>query len=67
MISRHYRYWKLRSRLDPQLSKATGNLIIPANSGFREISELVELPHLLGIVRKIFENMNKWELEGLGR
>ncbi|KAF3633102.1 putative serine/threonine protein phosphatase 2A 57 kDa regulatory subunit B' beta isoform-like [Capsicum annuum] len=53
----------LRSRFDPQLPNAIGNLVSRTNSGFREIiSEVVELPQLMEIVREMFEKMNKGNL-----
>ncbi|KAJ8542286.1 hypothetical protein K7X08_017152 [Anisodus acutangulus] len=54
----------LRSRIDPKLPNAFGSIVFVANSEVIEISHEVELPHLVGIVREMFENMNS---EGIGR
>ncbi|KAM3268516.1 stemmadenine O-acetyltransferase-like [Capsicum chacoense] len=56
----------LRSRIDPKLPNAFGNLVFVANSEVLQMSDdEVELPHLLGIVREMFENMNSENLKAL--
>ncbi|KAM3345439.1 stemmadenine O-acetyltransferase-like [Capsicum galapagoense] len=56
----------LRSRIDPKLPNAFGNLVFVANSEVLQMSDdEVELPHLLGIVREMFKNMNSENLKAL--
>ncbi|MCD7447252.1 hypothetical protein HAX54_026371 [Datura stramonium] len=57
----------LRSRIVPKLPNAFGNLVFIANSEVIEMShdDQVELPHLVGIVREMFESMNSENLKVL--
>nr|WES72146.1 acylglucose acyltransferase 1 [Solanum nigrum] len=56
----------LRSRIDPKLPNAFGNLAFVAKSEVIEMSDHeLELPHLLGIVREMLENMNSENLKAL--
>ncbi|XP_055811430.1 stemmadenine O-acetyltransferase-like [Solanum dulcamara] len=56
----------LRSRIEPKLPNAFGNLVFVANSEVIEMSDHeLELPHLLGIVREMFETMNSENLKAL--
>ncbi|KAF3621233.1 putative serine/threonine protein phosphatase 2A 57 kDa regulatory subunit B' beta isoform-like [Capsicum annuum] len=55
----------LRSRIEPQCLNAFGNLIFIAMSDVIEMTKL-DLPHLVGLVRKMFENMNGENLKVLG-
>ncbi|TMW88468.1 hypothetical protein EJD97_018538 [Solanum chilense] len=57
----------LRSRIEPKLLNAFGNLVFIATSEVIEMSndDELELPHLLGIVREMLENMNSENLKAL--
>ncbi|CAN4096144.1 unnamed protein product [Withania somnifera] len=52
----------LRPRLDPKLPSVFGNLVLLATS---EISETLEVSHLVGIVRQMIRNMNTENLKAL--
>ncbi|KAH0673541.1 vinorine synthase-like [Solanum tuberosum] len=57
----------LRSRIDPKLLNAFGNLVFIATSEVIDMSDddELDLPHLFGIVREMFENMNSENLKAL--
>ncbi|PHU02682.1 hypothetical protein BC332_27933 [Capsicum chinense] len=54
----------LRSKIYPQLLNAFGNLIFLAKSDYIEMTE-VKLPHLMGIVREMFGDINSENVKAL--